>query len=231
MGLLDSNKILAPQTTLSYNSMFPLMPQIPSADAIQYLQNPVLSDFTPEAQEVITGGSDATKMPSWDDLKSNIVEGWKLGSGIGKAYEVYSDLKTKGKVAAISADIAEANAKLMDLGVNAAYRQRDAIVANLTARAGQIKAQQRAVFAARGVALGVGSTAEVAASTEIQKEEDKLVAEMNGLMSAWNYRRQGIMYRAKAEGLRYAAKTYSQAAPFAGALKLGSALTSFYGGL
>lgn len=162
------------------------------------------------------------------------VQAGMIGSGIrmlGQAYTAWNGLKTQASLSEAQADMAEANAKIMDLGVDIAYRKRDAEIGNLTLRAGQIKAQQRVAFASRGVALGVGSTAEVAASTELQKEVDVLTAEMNGLMSAWNYKRQAAMFRAQAEGARNSAKIYRHAAPVVGGLYAGSALASLIGGV
>lgn len=150
--------------------------------------------------------------------------------GLGQSYVASMGLKTQASLLESQAAMADVNAKLMDLGVDVAYRKRDAEIGNLTLRAGQIKAQQRVAFASRGVALGVGSTAEVAASTELQKEVDVLTAEMNGLMSAWNYKRQAAMFRAQAEGARNSAKIYRHAAPVVGGLYAGSALASLIGG-
>jgi hypothetical protein len=64
----------------------------------------------------------------------------------------------------------------------------------------------------------------------VQKEVDVLTAEMNGLMSAWNYKRQAAMFRAQAEGARNSAKIYRHAAPVVGGLYAGSALASLIGG-
>ena len=146
--------------------------------------------------------------------------------GFGQAYMASQGLKTQASLLESQAGMAEANAKIMDLGVDIAYRRRDAEIGNLTLRAGQIKAQQRVAFASRGIAIGVGSTAEVAASTQLQKEVDVLTAEMNGLMSAWNYKRQAAMYRAQAAGARNAARIYRHSAPVVGGLYAGAAALS-----
>lgn len=175
-----------------------------------------------------TGGEDKTP-----DGDSSAVKASLISSGIkmlGQAYTAYTGLKTQAGVAEAQAGIAEANAKIMELGVDIAYRQRDAEIGNLTLRAGKIKAAQRVAFASRGIALGVGSTAEVAASTELQKEVDVLTSEMNGLMSAWNYKRQAAAYRAQAAGARNAAKIYRKAAPVVGGLYGGAAVASLLGG-
>ena len=245
---------MAPPNLMSNGGYVPLQMQWAYADLLKGVLDTTEPAASPQPQSLTLGvnqgapmiqypgesikvpvstGADATGGNGGEGGGLTSVQAGLIGSGIkmlGQAYTAWTGLKTQAALSEAQAGMADVNAKIMELGVDIAYRRRDAEIGNLTLRAGQIKAQQRVAFASRGVALGVGSTAEVAASTELQKEVDVLTAEMNGLMSAWNYKRQAAMFRAQAAGARNAAKIYRHAAPVVGGLYAGSALASLVGG-
>lgn len=124
--------------------------------------------------------------------------GMAIGQAIGGMYSAWKGGKTFKYVMQKQAEISEANRQMAQLSAESAMRQGEAQVAQLTYRAGQIKAKQRTAFASGGVVLGDGSTAEVAASTDIMKEMDKKTAEMNALSAAWGYKQQAL--QASAQG-------------------------------
>lgn len=124
--------------------------------------------------------------------------GMAIGQAIGGMYSAWKGGKTTKYVMQKQAEISEANRQMAQLSAESAMRQGEAQVAQLTYRAGQIKAKQRTAFASSGVVLGEGSTAEVAASTDIMKEMDKKTAEMNALSAAWGYKQQAL--QASAQG-------------------------------
>lgn len=90
------------------------------------------------------------------------------------------------------------NAKLAELSAQGELEKGQHEAMRLTMKAGQIKSAQRASMAANGIDLGEGSAAEVQASTDIMKEIDKNTIEANAIRSAWGYRTDAAMSRAKA---------------------------------
>lgn len=106
-----------------------------------------------------------------------------------------------------------------------AGRQRKALV---TLRFGQIRGQQRASTAARGIAGGVGSAAEVAASTELAKDLDAFTIDANAFRQASAARLQAVNQRNRAELLGVSARNLRRSA---GAIIPGlSAATTLLGG-
>lgn len=124
--------------------------------------------------------------------------GLAIGQAIGGMYAAWRGGKTLDYVAKQKAAIAEENRQMAQLSAESAYLQGQAQVAQLTYRAGQIKAKQRTAFAANGVVLGEGSSAETMASTDLMKEIDKRTAQMNAMSAAWGYKQQAI--QASAQG-------------------------------
>lgn len=95
-------------------------------------------------------------------------------------------------------------------------------ISMLKMRAGKIKGASRASMAARGVALGVGSTAEVIATTDLVAEMDALTIYANAIKSSEaartqsiNYMNQAMMQGVSAENLRNTAASVS---PFSAAM-------------
>lgn len=128
--------------------------------------------------------------------------GADLGSAIGKG------IIASGSAAALrsQAAVTEDNAQIAQMGVEQAFRFGEAQIAQIGRQQAEVKARQRVAFAANGLSIGVGSTAEIAATTDINAETDKQTARLNALMKAWGYRRQRRMAFAQAEGQRIMAK-------------------------
>lgn len=128
------------------------------------------------------------------------------------------------------AAMADSNARLAELGAQSALSQGAQQSASLTLKAGQLKSRQRASLAANGVDLGVGSAAEIQASTELMKEVDKNQLELNALRNAWGYRAQGVNYQNEALAKRAQAASTSPAMALAGGLLSGatSVASSWY---
>lgn len=89
-----------------------------------------------------------------------------------------------------AANIAAINARQSELSAQQELLKGNTAVANVTARAGQIKASQTNAMAANGIALGQGSASEVLASTDLMKERDVNTITANAVRSAWGYRTQ-----------------------------------------
>lgn len=128
------------------------------------------------------------------------------------------------------ADIARINARIAELGAQSALSQGQREVASLTMKAGHIKSGQRAAMAANGIDLGVGSAAEIQASTDLMKEIDKNTIEANAVRSAWGYRTQAVNFENEALAKRAVAGTISPFGSAAGSLLggAGSVAGSWY---
>ena len=98
--------------------------------------------------------------------------------------------KYNNAVAQAQADIARINAKTME----DQYAQRlfaaESQYQHETMRAGRVKQQQKVALAANGLAIGVGSAAELQASTDIIKKIDLQRIESNAKAEATDPRRQ-----------------------------------------
>ena len=137
--------------------------------------------------------------------------GTSVGRSIGNAVGGYLEARGKASALRSQAAVSEANARVMQFGVEQAFRAGEAQVAAIGLKQAETKAAQRNAFAANGVAVGVGSTAEVMASTDLQAAVDKMTAKQNALAQAWGYRRQRMMSIAQAEGQRVMASATSRA--------------------
>lgn len=148
-------------------------------------------------QNVLTA-PDTASMGGANQALGGASIGLAIGQAIGGMYSAWKGGKTLDYVMNKQAEISEQNRQMAQLSAESAMRQGEAAVAQLTYRAGQIKAKQRTAFASSGVVLGEGSTAEATASTDIMKEMDKKTAEMNALSAAWGFKQQAL--QASAQG-------------------------------
>lgn len=137
---------------------------------------------------------------SWTDgLSSGMSNGMQgasigmaIGQMIGSVYSAYSTGKTLKYVSKKQEEIAENNRQMAQMSAESAYRQGESQMAQLTYKAGQVKAQQRVAMGTNGVKIGSGSTAEVLASTEVMKRLDMNSVKLNAISSAWGYKAQGL---------------------------------------
>lgn len=106
----------------------------------------------------------------------------------------FSVTKHQNATAKAQANIARINAQMMEENYQATMRAGEKSIVTRTMQAGQVKSSQRAALAANGVAIGVGSAAEMQASTDLIKEMDVHQIESNTLSQAWGYRRQASNY-------------------------------------
>lgn len=146
----------------------------------------------------------------------NIMLGASIGQAISGVYSSIVGAKALAYTQKKQAEIEADNAEIMRMGMEQAYRQGEAEIAKLTQRAGQIKASQKAVAAANGIAVGVGNSREIEASTELQKQMDVATARMNALQAAWGYNRKSLEHEAQSYGLSKMSSANSSLAPVAG---------------
>jgi hypothetical protein len=102
-----------------------------------------------------------------------------------------SSLQYQGDMAALNASRAETTAE----SIEEAGKTR---VADYTTEAGEQKAGATASMAARGIALGVGSAADVSASMDVQKDLNVLAINSNTARQAGAAREQGTNYQNQA---------------------------------
>ena len=137
-----------------------------------------------------------------------------IGMGIGavgSAIGTYQQSKSLKSQLRYQAAIAEINQRLAESSAQQAMQQGQQQVAATTMRYGAVKSGQRAAMAANGVDLGVGSAAEVQASTDILKDIDKNTIEANAIRSAFGYRTQGTGFANQALMDRTSASSISPA--------------------
>ena len=163
--------------------------------------------------------------------------GLAIGQAIGGMYSAWKGGKTTDYVMKKQAEISEQNRQMAQLAAESAYRQGEAQIAQLTYKAGQVKAKQRTAFAANGVKLGAGSTAEVMATTDIMKEVDKSTIQLNAIQAAWGYKQQALQASAQGgiySGMSSYMKTAGTAQGFTSMLENGTMAADrwyrYYGG-
>ena len=157
---------------------------------------------------------------------SSVMGGIGLGSAIGQLiggmYSAYAGSKLAGDLLKTQKHINENNAKIAQMGYESAMRAGESEIQKITMNAGALKSKQKAAMAANGIKLGVGSAADVTASTEAMKKLDMNTAKQNALASAFGYSVKQSNYEgmAKAQGV---AGSYNQNAGATG-MTIGSAL-------
>lgn len=147
-------------------------------------------------------------------------------STIFNAFSAKSVAKYSNAIAQAQADIARINAKTMELHYQNALFAAESEYQHETMRAGQAKAQQEVAIAANGIAMGVGSAAEMRASTDIVKKVNLNRLETNKKAEAWGYRTKAVDY--ENEALMSEAKKQSANSVFANTLLQGAANTAFW---
>lgn len=133
--------------------------------------------------------------------------------------------KYNNAIAQAQADIARINAKTMELGYQQRLFAAEGEYQRETMRAGQAKASQRVALAANGIAMGVGSAAELQASTDIVKQINVNRLESNAVAEAWGYKAKKTDFENQA--LLAEAKKQSASRVFANTLLGGAAQTAF----
>lgn len=131
------------------------------------------------------------------------------------------DLEFQATIAGINARAAEFDA---ELEIEAGKQESGRVALQYR----QLKASEKASAAARGVDLGVGSTAEVLASIELAKDTDRITINANAVRRANAARARGVNERVRglmaSVGAAGAQRMAGLISPF------GSAATSLIGG-
>lgn len=121
-----------------------------------------------------------------------------VSSAIGSYYAAQSaryQEKSQASSFAFQADMAAINSSREELTAESIEEAGKSQIANYTMQAGQQKAGATAAIASRGIALGVGSAADVAASMDIEKGLNVMAINANATRQAWAARQQETNYQ------------------------------------
>jgi hypothetical protein len=153
-------------------------------------------------------------------------------SAIGTYYSAknaqYQD-KSQASSFAFQSDMASINASRAEMTAESIEESGKSQIASYTMQAGQQKAGAVASMAARGIALGQGSAADVAASMDVEKSLNVMAINSNTTRQTWaareqetNYQNQSLLDRTSSVNALRSANSVS---PVAGALNslMGSA--------
>ncbi|HEV2133801.1 MAG TPA: hypothetical protein VGR47_06015 [Terracidiphilus sp.] len=120
-----------------------------------------------------------------------------ISSAIGTFYAAKSaqyQEKSQASSLAYQSDMASINSSRAEQTAESIEEAGKSQIADYTMRAGQQKAAAMASMGARGIALGVGSAADVAASMDVEKDLTTLAINRNTTARAWAAREQGTNY-------------------------------------
>jgi hypothetical protein len=120
-----------------------------------------------------------------------------VSSAIGSFYAAQTaqyQEKSQASGFAFQSDMAAINSSRAEMTAESIEEAGKNQVANYTMQEGQQKAGATASMAARGIALGQGSAADVAASMDVEKSLNVLAINSNTTRQAWAAREQGTNY-------------------------------------
>lgn len=120
-----------------------------------------------------------------------------VNSAIGSYYAAKSTQyqeKSQASSFAFQSDMAAINSSREEMTAESIEEAGKNQIANYTMQAGEQKAGATASMAARGIALGVGSAADVSASMDIEKDLNVMAINSNTTRQAWAARQQGTNY-------------------------------------
>ena len=169
-----------------------------------------------------SGSSGSSAAGGGSSLMSGIGLGSAIGQMIGGIYSTYASSKLAGDLLKTQQHINENNAKIAQMGYESAMRAGESEIQKISMNAGAVKSKQKAAMAANGIKLGVGSAADVTASTEVMKKLDMNTAHQNALATAFGYSVRQSNYEGQAKAQGYAG-SYNQGAGAVG-MTIGSAL-------
>lgn len=117
------------------------------------------------------------------------------GSAVGAVSSIVSgifDSKIQKTQLKMQKRAAEFNQRQAERAAQSALMASQARIGAISEEYERRKSSQKVAMAANGIVLGVGSAAEVTASTDIQKERSIANEYMNGYREAWGIRMQGL---------------------------------------
>ena len=132
---------------------------------------------------------------NWDAVGGIFSVGSTISGFISAGAKADADrykLKSQGLNYEHQEDMAKINAKMLEMQAQQIARAYDRQYMTKTMQAGLSTGRLRTSFAARGVKMGVGSTANVFATDAIMKEIDKLTMNANKVRAVNQMRTRGV---------------------------------------
>jgi len=132
---------------------------------------------------------------NWDAVGGIFSVGSTISGLIGASSAANTQryqLKSQGLNLEHQEDMAKINAKMLEMQAQQIARAYDRQYMTKTMQAGLSTGRLRTSFAARGVKMGVGSTANVFATDAIMKEIDKLTMNANKVRAVNQMRTRGV---------------------------------------
>ena len=132
---------------------------------------------------------------NWDQVGGILSIGGTIGNLIGANAAANAErykLESAGLNAQHQEDMAKINAKMLEMQAQQIARAYNRQIMTKTMQAGLKSGSARASFAARGIQMGVGSTANVFATDAIMKEIDKLTMNSNKVRAVNQMRTRGV---------------------------------------
>ena len=132
---------------------------------------------------------------NWDAVGGIFSVGSSISGLISAGAKADADrykLKSQGLNLEHQEDMAKINAKMLEMQAQQIARAYDRQYMTKTMQAGLSTGRLRTSFAARGVKMGVGSTANVFATDAIMKEIDKLTMNANKVRAVNQMRTRGV---------------------------------------
>ncbi len=169
-------------------------------------------------QQVPAAGATATATSSTGGASGvgnalgNFGTGLAIGQAIGAVVGAFISSKATSYVLDKQAEINEINKGRAQLGYESALRAGESQIGKITREAGAVKAKQRNAMAANGVSVGVGSSAEVLATTDANNELDVRTIQENAIANAWGYSSKATQYDMIASTQRMGAEYASDTA-------------------
>lgn len=145
---------------------------------------PAATAAAPATMPAATAVPGAAQAAQVGQMATTLQVGGAVVAAIGAISSAMSQrLALKG-----AAEIAEINAGMAERAAQQEMARGQELVAQATERAGQVKGAQRAAMAANGIDLGEGSAAEVLTTTDLAREHDMQVIQVNAVRAAWGHR-------------------------------------------
>lgn len=186
----------------------------------------------PQTTGSALGGSGSGSGSGGSGAMGRLGIGITIGQAIGSAVGAFITSKATSYVLEKQAEINRLNEARMQMGYESALRAGESQISKVTREAGAVKAKQKTGMAANGVSLGVGSAAEITASTEVNKKLDVRTIQENALTNSWGYSTKGTQYSMLANtqmmGAQYASDTAVSSTIAKGLESIGTVADKWY---
>jgi len=197
MGLVTRSDVVEPPASFGFSNPNP------------YTFGTLLTDPTPvssaQAWKTYSPASTSSMGGTSDVVSSTLTRGGAIlgviggiNAAIGSYFAASSQsnaLKMQAQNARFASQMANLNARHAEFVAESAMHAGEQTYARYTMGAGQARSSAATSLAARGIAGGVGTSAEILGSMDVIRELDKLNIDANKVRQAEAYRMQAINYQ------------------------------------